>query len=309
MSGICYVIVSPETTPGRLVAAAAALRRMLVAIVVGDESAARGAADLGVDEVVWFACPENVPAEAFAPAVAQAVAAAPGVLISGRDPASRVLVGAAAAAVSAPVVTGVLESVAEGGLTLVTTGVYGGIARRSVDYAGPVALLLDDGPVPATAPATITAPVAATRAEPLAMEILRTVASGRSAAELGSATRVVGVGRGLKARADLALVEGLATALDAELGCTRPLAEGLEWVAKDRYIGISGQHIAPRLYLAVGVSGQLQHMAGVRQAGTIVAINTDAAAPIARDADYLLVGDLYQLVPAITSVLGGGDPW
>jgi len=99
------------------------------------------------------------------------------------------------------------------------------------------------------------------------------------------------------------MIETFAKAAKAEVACSRPLAEGLNWLGKDRYVGISGQHIAPQLYFAIGISGQLQHMAGVRGAETIVAINSDPEAPVFKDADYGLVGDLYEIVPAITGAL------
>jgi electron transfer flavoprotein alpha subunit len=121
--------------------------------------------------------------------------------------------------------------------------------------------------------------------------------------DLPSAPMVVGIGRGLKAQADLTLIEELATALGAELGCSRPLAEGVDWMPKERYIGISGQHIAPRLYMAVGISGQLQHMFGARDSEVIVAVNSDADAPIFAECDYGLVGDLYRIVPALVAAL------
>jgi electron transfer flavoprotein alpha subunit len=81
------------------------------------------------------------------------------------------------------------------------------------------------------------------------------------------------------------------------------VAEGLDWLGKERYIGSSGQHISPQLYLAIGISGQLQHMVGVHGAETIVAINSDPNAPVFQDADYGIVGDLYKIVPAITGAL------
>jgi electron transfer flavoprotein alpha subunit len=121
--------------------------------------------------------------------------------------------------------------------------------------------------------------------------------------DLGAAPRVIGIGRGLKAKEDLALIEALAEAVKAEIACSRPVAEGLNWMGKDRYIGSSGAHITPQLYLAIGISGQLQHMVGVVGAETIVAINSDPNAVVFAQADYGLVGDLYQLVPAITSAL------
>ena len=297
-----YVIVAPSSGVDRLVAAAAGLGARVVALVVGREQLAAAVAGSGVDEVLWFDCPDTTAAEAFAPAVARTVADAPGVLLAGRDPASRVLLGAAAAAVLAPVVTGVTELAGEGELTLVTAGLYGGIATRTVAYPGPVALLIDDGGI--TRGRGPAASISTQAGSTLPIEIINLQPTREAAVDLGTADRVVGVGRGLKAREDLAAVGSLAGALGAEVGCTRPLAEGLEWLAKDRYIGISGQHIAPQLYLAIGISGQLQHMAGARAAATIVAINSDPAAPIAKDADYLVVGDLYELVPAITAELG-----
>ena len=101
----------------------------------------------------------------------------------------------------------------------------------------------------------------------------------------------------------LAMIEELADALQAEIACSRPVAEGLNWMGKDRYIGSSGARIAPQLYVAIGISGQLQHMVGVTGADTIVAINSDPNAAVFSQTDYGLVGDLYQLVPAITAAL------
>jgi electron transfer flavoprotein alpha subunit len=86
---------------------------------------------------------------------------------------------------------------------------------------------------------------------------------------------------------DLALVEDLARALGAEMACTRPLAEGLDWLPRERYIGISGAMIRPDLYLGVGVSGQAQHAIGMHESRVVVAINKDSSAPIVRQADYI----------------------
>ena len=99
------------------------------------------------------------------------------------------------------------------------------------------------------------------------------------------------------------MIEELAHALRAEIACSRPVAEGLNWMGKDRYIGSSGARIAPQLYVAIGISGQLQHMVGVTGADTIVAINSDPNSAVFNQTDYGLVGDLYQLVPAITAAL------
>src|SRR5581483_378418 len=146
-------------------------------------------------------------------------------------------------------------------------------------------------------------PITEKSAPPLDVRVIDTRTSGFDQADLAAAHRVVGVGRGLKAQGDLALIEDLARALQAEVACSRPVAEGLNWMGKDRYIGSSGARISPQLYLAVGISGQLQHMVGVTGAETVVAINTDPNAAVFAACDYGLVGDLYQLVPAITAAL------
>lgn len=124
-------------------------------------------------------------------------------------------------------------------------------------------------------------------------------------AKLASARTVVAAGRGFACEEDLQLARDLAEALHAELACSRPLVEGAGWMAHDRYIGVSGAHVSPKLYVALGISGQLQHMAGVHHAETIVAVNSDPDAPIFGYADYGIVGDLYEVVPALTALLRG----
>ncbi len=164
-----------------------------------------------------------------------------------------------------------------------------------------MALLLDGGSVPPAAGSTV--PIEEAAAAPLAMRVIETRTSGFDEVDLNEAHRVIGIGRGFKAKEDLAMVDALAETINAEVACSRPVAEGLNWMGKDRYIGSSGAHIAPQLYFAIGISGQLQHMVGVVGAETIVAINSDPNAAVFSQTDYGLVGDLYQLVPAITAAL------
>ncbi len=120
---------------------------------------------------------------------------------------------------------------------------------------------------------------------------------------LAAAKKVVCAGRGLARQEDLALVKELAQTLGAEVACTRPLAEGLGWLPRERYIGISGANVKPHLYLGVGVSGQVQHTVGMRESRLVVAINKDSQAPIFAQADYGIVGDLYTVVPALIAAL------
>jgi len=120
---------------------------------------------------------------------------------------------------------------------------------------------------------------------------------------LAAAKRVVCAGRGLSKQEDMALINDLAQALEAEIGCTRPLAEGLDWLPRERYIGVSGAFVKPDLYLGVGVSGQVQHTVGVTDSRVIVAINKDKNAPIFAQSDYGIVGDLYSVLPLLTKAL------
>lgn len=120
---------------------------------------------------------------------------------------------------------------------------------------------------------------------------------------LKQAKHIIAVGRGLKQETDLAMVEELAKALDAELGCSRPISETEKWMPHERYIGISSVSAKPDVYVAIGISGQIQHMVAIKDAGKIIAINTDKEAPIFSYADYGIVGDLYKVVPKLLESL------
>jgi electron transfer flavoprotein alpha subunit len=125
---------------------------------------------------------------------------------------------------------------------------------------------------------------------------------GGEAVDLAAAPRIVGVGRGLAKREDVTIGEGLAAALGAELACTKSLAD-FGWLPEDRIVGLSGAKTAPDVYLAVGVSGQVQHTVGIAQARIIAVVNQDKDAPIFGLADYGVVGDLYKVVPALVEKL------
>ncbi len=118
------------------------------------------------------------------------------------------------------------------------------------------------------------------------------------AVDLTAAERIVSVGRGIGEKEKIAVVEELARAMDAELAASRPICDA-GWLPMERQVGSSGQTVAPKLYVAVGISGAIQHLVGMKGAKTIVAINKDANAPIFEVANYGIVGDLFEVVPAL----------
>jgi electron transfer flavoprotein alpha subunit len=120
----------------------------------------------------------------------------------------------------------------------------------------------------------------------------------RQAVDLSQAERIVSVGRGIKEQTNIALAQQLAHAIGAEIAASRPICDA-GWLPMERQVGSSGQTVAPKLYLALGISGAIQHLVGMKGAGTIVAINKDPDAPIFEVADYGIVGDLFEIVPAI----------
>ena len=124
----------------------------------------------------------------------------------------------------------------------------------------------------------------------------------KQAVDLGQAERIVAVGRGIKSQENIALAEKLAKAMDAEVAASRPICDN-GWLPMERQIGSSGQTVAPKLYLALGISGAIQHLVGMKGSRTIVAINKDAEAPIFEVADYGIVGDLFEIAPAIVAEL------
>lgn len=123
------------------------------------------------------------------------------------------------------------------------------------------------------------------------------------AVNLEEAEVLVCIGRGLAKKEDLGIIEELARALGAEIGCTKTLCTDYQWLSEDRLVGLSGKKTSPRLVISIGISGQIQYTVGIRGARITVAINKDSNAPIFALSDYGIVGDLYQVVPKLVEVL------
>ncbi|MCX5852972.1 MAG: electron transfer flavoprotein subunit alpha/FixB family protein [Deltaproteobacteria bacterium] len=138
---------------------------------------------------------------------------------------------------------------------------------------------------------------------PSAVQVLEIKLKERGTKDITEAKVVVSVGRGIDKKEDLALSRQLAEALGGEIACTRPISGELHWLPEELCIGLSGVQVKPDLYLGIGVSGQVQHVTGIRNAKVIAAVNKDKNAPIFKVADFGIVGDLYDVVPKLIAEL------
>lgn len=299
--GNAWVVMPNPAAAGGLVPGARALADEVNAVVIGADAALPGA-DL---TVAVPAPPDGVLAESYAASIADLLAARGArVVLLGADVASRLLAGLVAAHLGTSALTVSAVAVEDGDLVVSRTA-YAGLATTSERPTGsPAVLVVAPGVLPTQEAA------GAGRVEhvdlapaPAGVRVVEVRPKAGEPVNLAAAARVVGVGRGFATEADLRLARELASALGAELACSRPLAEGLGWLPTERYVGVSGATIRPELYVAVGISGQVQHMVGVNHAKVIVAINRDKNAPVFAQADLGVVGDLYDVLPALTNAL------
>lgn len=192
----------------------------------------------------------------------------------------------------------------EDGAIVATRQLFQGKLTVEVRPLGqPVFLSLQAGSFPpaASVPATI---VFAAEVDPSAVRQQPDAPfrEAQRAVDLSAAQYIVSVGRGIQEQDNLRLVEDLAAALGAEIAASRPICDN-GWLPMERQVGSSGQTVAPKLYIAVGLSGAIQHLVGMKGARTVVAINKDPNAPIFEVADYGICGDLFEVVPKLTEAL------
>ena len=217
---------------------------------------------------------------------------------------------ALAARLNAALVTDVTAIKSDGGRLVYVRPMFQGKLSADVAASGPVPHLVTmqigafrgDSAARGTSPAavekaSVTIDAGAIRQKPDAP-----FKEAKQAVDLSQAERIVAVGRGIKGQEHLKIAEQLAQALGAEVAASRPICDA-GWLPMDRQIGSSGQTVSPKLYVALGISGAIQHLVGMKGSRTIVAINKDADAPIFEVADYGIVGDLFEVVPAMIAEL------
>ena len=139
--------------------------------------------------------------------------------------------------------------------------------------------------------------------KPNKIVLLRKREKSAGQVSLKDAAIIISAGRGFKKKEDLAMLDDLMKLLNGAMGVSRPLASDLGWVSEERQVGLSGTTVKPKLYIAVGISGQIQHLTGMRDSKLVAAINTDKNAPIFQECDYGIVGDLYLTIPELVKAL------
>lgn len=258
-----------------------------------------------VDHIYRLGAAESYPTEDYTETIlALILQEQPGLVIIRNDRRGKLVAGRLAAALGTSAITDIIDFETDEPFQTRRI-VYGGAAMRTLEPRGKTVILATGAGIFEDVPSDLSFQGQVTEVDFIAPQFpinrLEQKSKAGQQVDLNAARKVVGVGRGFTQQEDLELARELAELIGAEVGCSRPIAEVEHWMSKDNYIGVSGAMLKPDLYLAVGISGQVQHMFGVNQAKTIIAVNKDKNAPIFKNADYGIVGDLYDVVPALVA--------
>jgi electron transfer flavoprotein alpha subunit len=307
MAGI-FIFSEDSVLAKQLLTPALELKKSLgqpITALTLNQSDAKELASLGADKAVVLES-SNTWVESFAEAIfLQVSKAQASILLVGGTLRGKGVAAYVAAKLDAGMTTDAKLLKIDNGKLLATRILYAGLALCEEELAFPAVATIRARTFPA---ATVAMSAGAVETVSVVSDARVTVGEVTSMGGMGvditAASKLVAVGRGFNKKEDLKLAEGLAGVLKAELACTRGVAEDEHWLPIASYVGISGQTVKPDLYLAVGLSGQVQHMVGCRESKLIVAVNRDEQAPIFEAADYGIVGDLYEVLPLLTAALG-----
>lgn len=299
-----WIIAEKQPALAELCAGGCELGEEVAAVILGTKEDAEKAIHMGADTVYWLG--ESQPGTLLEDYVETITGLLkkerPDLVMIQPTKRGKLMAGRLAASLGTSVLVDAAEIVIQEKVQ-VKHMVYGGAAFRTEQALTETTIvtvgsgLFTALPEDASRQGTV---VAVEYVEPAAkVKLLEKKSKESTSVNLSAAKRVVGIGRGIANQEDIKLAEELASQMSAEVGCSRPIAEGVNWLPTERYIGVSGAILKPEVYLAVGISGQVQHMVGVNQARVIVAINKDKAAPIFKQADYGIVGDLYKVLPLL----------
>ena len=301
-----FVVSDNTAALAELCAGAKALAAQVTAIVFGDEAASQAAAPCGADRILYCPVSEEGAPEDYCSAIADEVKKEAGAYVFVSNTIrGRAIAGKLGVLLDTAVLTNAAELSEKDGALVGKRTVYGGTAQATIAFTKPYGVVALNGgvfemgePLPATAS---IAPIAGAPQGTIKRVARHEKKEG--GVNLVVAKRIVDVGRGLAAEADLDMCYKLAGVIGAEVGCSRPVAENNKWLPKAQYMGITGVQVKPDLIITLGVSGQVQHIGGINKSKVVVAINKDKAAPIFKNADFGLVGDMYKIVPALIEKL------
>jgi len=282
---------------------------IVAAVVIGNQQAIDQAFALGAQKVYALGeKSEDVIYDDYVPTFVSLVKSKqPALIIIGATRQGKAIAGRISAALDLSAITDAKYFDQSSGSLEITHLVFGGGAIRT-EKANTATAILTQGAGIVDAPQPT--PGASGEVEQVAfvqpawkISLTERKQKPPASVNLAVAKKVVCAGRGIAKKEDLAIVFELAELLGGEVAATRPLTEGLDWLPRERYIGVSGATIKPDLYISLGVSGQAQHTVGITDSRVIVAIDKDKDAPIFSQADYGIVGDLYQVAPALIAAL------
>ncbi len=305
MAGI-FVFSEDSALARQLLTPALELKKSLsqpITALAVSEASAKELAALGADKAVVLQNGNWV--EGLSEAIYSQVNEAQGsVLLVGGTLRGKHVASYVAAKMNAGMTTDAKTVTVESGKLVASRVLYAGLAVCEEEIALPAVATIRARTFLAPAAAPVAGAVETINvAGELRVTVDAVTPTGGTGVDITTANKLVSVGRGFHKKEDLKLAEDLAAVLKTELSCSRGIAEDEHWLPIERYIGISGQTVKPDLYLAVGLSGQVQHMVGCRESKVIVAVNNDERAPIFEAADYGIVGDLYTVLPLLTAAL------
>jgi len=283
---------------------AAAMQQPICALTINEQDA-QSLIAAGADKVIVLKG-NNLWPESYAAAIAaQAAQAQPDVLFIGGTLRGKDLAAKAAAALQVGLITDAQKVQFVDGALETERMLYGGLAVCTEVLGGMNVITIPPRAydVPAQDASRSGEIVSVDVQTDATMAVGNVCPIVRQGADISVAEKLVCVGRGVGKQEDMKLAEDLAAAMGAEICCTRSVAEDYHWLPNEAYVGLSGQKVKPVIYLSMGVSGQVQHVAGIRDSKLIVAIDTNENAPIFAAADYGIVGDLYQIVPLLTEAI------
>ncbi len=295
-----FVFAEHDAVAAELVSGAQGLGAdEVIQIVLG----AQDVANSGANTLARVSVPEGEAHEdAFESIAAFFDAQSPELVISEPTRRLKIVVGKLAAKYGASQITGIEKL--EGGA--VTTTYFAGLAQRQAKAVSAVSFYSAEQGLFATSEAA-AAPAQqvdiAWIAPAVPIEVLERKEIVKSDVDLKGSDVVISCGRGFSEQSDLSLAFDLAAKIGAAVGCSRPLTEGVDWFPREAYIGVSGQVVSPKAFIAAGISGQMQHMVGAKNSGTIIAINKDKNAPIFKQCDLGIIGDVKTVLPALTEKL------